>query len=199
MKLYFKILVLGGIFLMSSSNIIWSQTTRSNKNTRTSTTTKNAEKTKRIANHISRSNVTYKKNTKKVTSVRNLPNKRVINHNGVNYYYANQKYYTYSRGRYINIAPKIGFRVNSLPNHYNRVVFNNRVFYNANGIFYIEINNSYEVVEPEIGTIVSELPSEAEKVNIDGFTYYEFANVLYEKIQINGTRAFEVVSIIQIE
>lgn len=65
-----------------------------------------------------------------------------------------------------------------------------------NGIFYTQTNNEYEVVDPEIGTIVYELPAEVEKVVIDGQTYYEYANILYEKVQIEGTRAYEVVGII---
>ena len=38
-----------------------------------------------------------------------------------------------------------------------------------------------------------------EKVTIDGLTYYEYANILYEKIQLDGSRAYEVVGIIDME
>ncbi|WP_435181694.1 DUF6515 family protein [Cellulophaga omnivescoria] len=99
----------------------------------------------------------------------------------------------------IAIAPKVGFRINVLPTNYKRVRFNNRNYYNVQGIFYVQINNQYEVVDPEVGTIVYELPSNYEKVTIDGQTYYEFANVLYEKVQVNGTRAYEVVGIIDMD
>tara|TARA_R110002049_G_scaffold175533_1_gene342829 strand:+ start:1311 stop:1478 length:168 start_codon:yes stop_codon:yes gene_type:complete len=55
------------------------------------------------------------------------------------------------------------------------------------------------VVEPEIGTIVYELPEDYERVTIDGQTYYEYGNILYEKVQLDGTRAYEVVGIIDLE
>lgn len=148
---------------------------------------------------MSSTKVTYKKPTKKVTSVRSLPKKTVVKYKDQNYYYANNRYYTQSRGRYIVIAPKVGFRINVLPSNYRSVRFNNRNYYNADGIFYIQINNQYEVVDPEVGTIVYELPDDYEKVTIDGQTYYEYANILYEKVQIDGIRAYEVVGIIDIE
>tara|TARA_R110002049_G_scaffold2917_6_gene23653 strand:- start:126 stop:389 length:264 start_codon:yes stop_codon:yes gene_type:complete len=78
-----------------------------------------------------------------------------------------------------------------------RVHFNNNNYYNVNGIFYTQTNNEYGVVDPEIGTVVYELPEDYEKVTLDGQTYYEYANILYEKIQIEGTRAYEVVGIIE--
>ena len=55
------------------------------------------------------------------------------------------------------------------------------------------------MVDPEVGTIVYELPDDYEKVVINDETYYEFANILYEKIQVDGTRAYEVVGIIEME
>ena len=67
------------------------------------------------------------------------------------------------------------------------------------GTFYTQIGNEYEVVEPEIGTIVYELPEDYERVTIDGQTYYEYGNILYEKEQLDGTRAYEVVGIIDLE
>lgn len=67
------------------------------------------------------------------------------------------------------------------------------------GVFYVQINNSYEVVEPEIGTIVYELPDDYEKVAIDGMEYYEYASILYGKVHVNGSRAYEVVGFIDME
>lgn len=148
---------------------------------------------------ISSSRVNYKRPTKKVVAVRNIPNRKVVTHRGVNYYYANNRFYTYSRGRYVNIAPRVGFRISTLPRIHTRIVFNNHVFFNVDGIFYSQVDEGYEVVEPEVGTIVYELPTETEKVEIDGLTYYEYANVLYEKVQVDGTRAYEVVGIIELE
>ncbi|MFZ1808879.1 MAG: DUF6515 family protein [Cyclobacteriaceae bacterium] len=143
--------------------------------------------------------VIYKTPQKKVVSVRTIPNRTVIKYKNQNYYYANNKYYTQSRGRYIVIAPKVGFRIKVLPVNYKRIRFNTYNYYYAQGIFYVQINNDYEVVDPEVGTVVDELPADYEKVTIDGETYYEYANILYEKVQVNGARAYEVVGIIDME
>jgi len=152
-----------------------------------------------VKNRIPSTRVTYRTPQKKVVSVRNVPNRIIINHRGQQYYYANNRYYTQSRGRYIVIAPKVGFRIRVLPSNYIRVNYNNFTYFNAQGIFYRQLNNEYEVVDPEIGTLVYELPDNYEKVTLDGQTYYEYANVLYEKVQVDGTRAYEVVGIIEME
>ncbi|MFB9057779.1 DUF6515 family protein [Mariniflexile ostreae] len=168
--------------------------------TRRSTTTVTTTVSKNTVNRrIPSTKVTYKTPKRKVVSVRTLPNRTVVKQNGQNYYYANNKYYTQSRGRYIVIAPKVGFRVAVLPTHYRRIIHHTNTYYNAQGIFYIQVNNGYEVVDPEVGTIVYELPADYEKVVIDGQSYYEYANILYEKIQVDGTRAYEVVGIIDME
>ena len=152
--------------------------------------------TKKVNYRVPSKSVKYKKGKRKVESVRKLPTKTVVKYKGNNYYYSNNKYYIYSRGAYINIAPKIGFRIKMLPKGYKTVNHLNRRYFWANGIFYYQVNNEYEVVEPEIGTIIYELPNDYSKVTIDGFSYYEYSNVLYEKIQYNGTRAYEVVGFI---
>ena len=121
--------------------------------------------------------VVYRKPVKKVVSIRILPNRTTIVHRGINYYYSGNRFYSYSGGRYIVITPKIGFRIKTLPVGY--------------------VGNAYEVVEPELGTVIYELPQDAERVEIDGYSYYEFSNVLYEKIQLNGERAYEVVGFIE--
>ncbi|RFC55270.1 DUF6515 family protein [Brumimicrobium aurantiacum] len=148
---------------------------------------------------VKQSQVKYKKPTRKVVSVRTLPKKTVIVHKGHNYYYANNRFYTQSRGHYIRIAPKVGFKIIVLPSNYRKVHYNNRDYFVVNGIFFKQSQSQYEVVNPEIGTIIYELPDEYEKVEIDGITYYEYANVLYEKIQVDVTRAYEVVGMIEIE
>ena len=191
-KYVLPLLILGAFTTQISAQSRRSPNNNKRKNIKT---VKKATPIKRVSNK----NVVYKQPKKKVVAVRNVSNKKIIKHKGQNYYYANNKYYTQSRGRYIVIAPKIGFRIKVLPPNYKRVVHNNRNFFNFNGIFYVQHNDEYEVVEPEIGTVVYDLPADYEKVVIDGLNYYEYANVVYEKIQINGTRAYEVVGLIDIE
>ncbi|MDO6601843.1 DUF6515 family protein [Arenibacter palladensis] len=177
----------------ASGQSVGNSNSKSNRDTKTSTVKKT------VYNRVPSTKVTYKTPVRKVVSVRSVPDRKVIKYKGQDYYYANNKYYTQSRGRYIVIAPKIGFRLNSLPSDYKRVAYNNHNYYNAQGVFYVQINNEYEVVEPEIGTIVYELPDDYEKVAIDGMEYYEYASILYEKVQINGSRAYEVVGFIEME
>ncbi|MFD1551864.1 hypothetical protein DNU06_01805 [Putridiphycobacter roseus] len=141
--------------------------------------------------------VAYKKSKGKVVTVRTLPKKNIIKHKGVNYYYANKRYYTYTGGRYIPIIPKAGFRIKTLPVGYIVINRPSRTYFWFNGIFYTKSNNEYEVIEPEIGTVIYELAPDAEKVTVNGNTYYEYSNVLYEKVQINGSRAYEVVGYIE--
>ncbi|CAM4327289.1 DUF6515 domain-containing protein [Zobellia roscoffensis] len=178
---------------------IFASNAQTRKRTAKTTTTTTRTVTKSTPNRVSSKKVVYKTPKKKVVSVRTVPNKRVVKYQGQDYYYANNRYYTSSRGRYIPIAPKIGFRISTLPTGHHRVRFNNHVYFNFGGIFYSEVGNEYEVVEPEVGTIVYELPDDYERVTIDGQTYYEYANILYEKVQVDGTRAYEVVGIIDME
>ncbi|ALJ05911.1 hypothetical protein APS56_12560 [Pseudalgibacter alginicilyticus] len=198
MKAIIKKIVLPSIFLVAISTQVSAQTRRSSTTINKTETRTNPTKINTTSRRISSTKVTYKTPQRKVLTVRTLPNKTIVKQNGQNYYYANNKYYTQSRGRYIVIAPKVGFRVNVLPTNYVIVRHNNYNYFNAQGIFYIQTNNAYEVVDPEIGTIVYELPNDYEKVIVDGQTYFEYANILYEKIQINNTRAYEVVGIIEI-
>lgn len=199
MKTFIKGYLAAAVFLVAFTTQATAQSRRSTNATKTEKVTKTTTNRSATSRRVPSTKVTYKSPKKKVVAVRNVPNRTIINHKGVNYYYANNKFYTLSRGRYIVIAPKIGFRIKVLPSNYSMVRFNNLNYYNAQGIFYIQINNEYEVVEPEIGTIVYELPYDYEKVIIDGLTYYEYANVLYEKVQVNGTRAYEVVGIIDMQ
>ena len=171
------------------------QAIQAQKDSRRASTT-SVRTTSKSAVRIPSTKVVYKKPKKLVTSYRVLPSKTIINHKGLNYYYSNRNYYTYSGGRYIVIQPKIGFRINTLPVGYVNVRFNNKHYFWSNGVFYTQVNNEYEVIEPEIGTVIYELPADYERVTIDGNTYYEFSNVLYEKIQIDGSRAYEVVGFI---
>jgi hypothetical protein len=161
-----------------------------NKNTKTVTA-------KRDYKHVPSKNVNYANSRKKVVAVRSIPNRTVIKHNGSNYYYSGNRYYSYSSGRYIPIAPKIGFRITTLPAGYQRLQYRNTNYFWYNGIFYTGSTNSYQVVQPEIGTVINELPADAERVEIDGYTYYELNNVLYEKTQVNGQRAYEVIGFVE--
>ncbi|GEQ86763.1 hypothetical protein ULMS_22710 [Patiriisocius marinistellae] len=200
MKAFIKKVVLPSLFIVAFSAQILAQINRNStakekavKITNTSLKKANAKRS------IPKSRVTYKTPQKKVVSVRSVPNKTIVKHNNQNYYYGNNTYYTQSRGRYIPVAPKVGFRIKTLPVNFKIVRYNNNNYYNAHGIFYIQINNQYEVIDPEIGTIVYELPDDYEKVTIDELTYYEYANILYEKIQVDDARAYEVVGIIEME
>lgn len=200
MRTFIKAFVIPSLFLVAISTQISAQTKRNSREktvtTKTTTRTVTSNNTNR---RISSTKVTYKKPTRKVVSVRSLPQRTVIKHRGQNYYYANNKFYTQSRGRYIVIAPKVGFRIKVLPTNFRKVRFNNHIYFHVNGIFYKQIDTEYEVVDPEIGTIIYELPDDYEKVIVNDNTYYEYANILYEKIQVDGTRAYEVVGIIEIE
>lgn len=200
MKVFIKTYIVPISFLVAITTQVTAQIRRT-----TTTTNKTVQITKTITTknnatnrRVSSTKVTYKTPQKKVVAVRTIPNKTIITHKGQSYYYANNTYYTQSRGRYIAIAPKVGLRVKTLPANYKRVPYNAYEYYIAQGIFYVSINNEYEVVDPEVGTIVYELPSDYEKVTIDGETYYEYANILYEKVQVDGARAYEVVGIIEV-
>lgn len=152
---------------------------------------------KKTPKRVSSKMVVYKNPKKKVVSVRALPKRTIVKHNNVNYYHSNNNFYAYSGGRYTVIVPKVGFRIKTLPANRKIIRHHNGNYFWLDGIFYIKINNEYEVVEPEIGTVIYELPNDYERVVIDGLTYYEFSNVLYEKVQVNGTRAYEVVGFIE--
>ncbi|WP_159018548.1 DUF6515 family protein [Algibacter sp. L3A6] len=168
------------------------------KNTKRTTVTKTVTKTTTKAKPISRSKVTYKTPTRKVVSVRSIPKSSVaIKHNGVSIYYTNNKFFRLNGGRYLPVVPTAGFQIRTLPVGYKRINFNNRSYFTHNGIYFTQVNNYYEVITPEIGTVVYELPDDVEKVTIDDARYYEFNNVLYEKVQIDGTRAYEVIGFIE--
>ncbi|MUU77153.1 DUF6515 family protein [Winogradskyella endarachnes] len=199
MKTLIKIFVLPAILFMAVSTEITAQNKRSSATKKTEKTVATKKTTTLSNKRIPSARVTYKKPTRKVVSVRSIPNRKTVKHKGQTYYYANNKFYSHSRGRFIVIAPKVGFRINVLPEHYRRVRFNSHIYFNVDGTFFIEVGDEYEVVEPEIGTIVYELPDDYEKVTIDNLTYYEYGNILYEKIQVDGTRAYEVVGIIDME
>ena len=140
----------------------------------------------------------YRTPKKKVVSVRNLPRKtQVVRHNGLKYHYDNNRFYRYYGGRYVVVVPRVGLRINTLPVGHVRVAFGNRHYFWFDGIFYINVGNEYEIVQPEIATIIYELPSSYERVKIDGYTYYEYNDVLYEKVQVDGIRAYEVVGFIE--
>lgn len=161
---------------------------------------RNSKKTvvvKKSNTRVPSKTVVYKNPKKKVVTVRTLPNRTLIKHKDINYYYSNNRFYTYSGGRYIAIAPKVGFRIKTLPIGYIKINHPRRNYFWFNGIFYTNAVDGYEVVEPEIGTLIYELPEDYERVVVDGNSYYEFDNVLYEKVQIEGTRAYEVVGYIE--
>lgn len=176
------------VFFITASEHMYAQNSRNSK--KTVIVKKNNQR-------VPSKTVIYKKPKTKVVAVRTLSNRTIIKHKGASYYYSNNRFYTYSGGSYIVIAPKIGFRIQTLPVGYIKIKHPNRDYFWFNGIFYNNVDDGYEVVEPEIGTIIYELPDEYERVEVDGNTYYEFDNVLYEKIQIDGARAYEVIGFIE--
>ncbi|MGB5434838.1 MAG: DUF6515 family protein [Maribacter sp.] len=160
------------------------------------TTTKRVTTTK--VERVPRARVVYRKPTAKVVATRSIPNKKVVvSHRGVNYYYANNRFYRPYNGRYIAVAPKVGLRIGFLPLGYRTVVFAGRNHFYYDGIYYDQIGDEYEVVYPEIGTLIYELPDNYEKVVYDGQLLYEVNGVLYERVQVDGTRAYEVVGIVE--
>ncbi|MBU2996282.1 hypothetical protein KO500_07540 [Cellulophaga baltica] len=165
--------------------------------TTTTTTTRSNAKTSRV---VKRSNVQYKTPKKKVVTYRKIPSKSktvTVRNNNNTYQYDNNRFYRSYNGRYIAVAPKPGVRISRLPVGYRTIRHGGRSYFNFGGIFYISINNQYEVVQPEVGTIVYELPNDAEKVIIEDQVLYEYNDVIYERIQYDGTRAYEVVGFIE--
>ncbi|AWV98259.1 DUF6515 family protein [Arcticibacterium luteifluviistationis] len=157
-----------------------------------------AKKTVVTKTVVPRKNVEYKTTRKKVVTVRTLPKTAtVVKHNNVSLYYDNSRFYRLNGGRYVPAQPNVGFQIRTLPVGYK--TFNHRGlnYFLNNGIYFVKVNNYYEVVNPEIGTVVYELPAEAERVSLSGRALYEFNNVLYERIQTRGTRAYEVVGFIE--
>ena len=186
-------IVLLGVFILS---VMGSDLNAQTRKRTTKTQIKKAQTTRK-ATRVSRNNVTYKKSRTKVVAVRTLPsNRRVIKHNGQSYHYANNRFYRYNGGRYLPVKPVVGLRIRTLPIGFRTVVFNRRNYYEYDGVYYAENDDEYEVIVPEVGTLVYELPDNYEKVEIDGLQYYESNNVLYEKVQIDDTRAYEVVGIV---
>ena len=72
--------------------------------TRTTTTKTTRTVTKKTPNRVSSKRVVYRTPTRKVVSVRTVPNRKVVKYQGQNYYYSNNRFYTYSRGRYCQLS-----------------------------------------------------------------------------------------------
>ncbi|MBQ0117884.1 MAG: hypothetical protein KBS98_08245, partial [Flavobacterium sp.] len=109
---------------------------------------------------VDRANVDYKKNNRRVSTVRRVPNNsQQINHNQNTYQYNNGKYYMDYQGRYIQVPPRSGMRVNAIPTAAIQITFGSTNYFYSDGIYYNRYNNYYEVMEPEIGMVVSALPS----------------------------------------
>lgn len=177
-----------GVFVLSS-NVI------AQKNNNVKKVHIEANKKKAVT--AKRTDVKFKSSKKKVVAVKTLPDKKVIHHKGQNVYFANNRYYSYTGGHYVLTTPRVGFRTNILPVGYKIIKHNKRNYFFHGGIFFVQYGTEYEVVNPEIGTIVYELPDGYDRVTIDGATYYEYGEVLYERIQLNGSRAYEVVGFLE--
>lgn len=157
-----------------------------------------AERRKLTKTKVTKTVLVSKKSPQKTVVVRTLPKTRTtVTHKGVQYYYANSKYYKHNSGRYTAVRPALGLRIKVLPTNYRRVTHQNNIYYFHSGVYYAERNNEYEIVNPDIGTLLYELPEDYEEVNIDGLVYLESNDVLYEKVQVDGMRAYEVVGFLE--
>jgi len=87
----------------------------------------------------------------------------------------------------------VAVRVNVIPQHHHRFVFNGITLYYTAGAFYKYHHNCYELVTPPVGAVVYELPYDADRVSIDGRIYYEYYDTIYKKVETNRGYAYEVV------
>lgn len=162
------------------------------------TNSKGSQKGSNTPGKVSRDQVNYKKNTSKVTAVRNLPTQsNQVSYKNTTYRVHNGRYYTNSGGKYIPVAPAVGLQINALPLGYVNILFGNRNYHYYDGIFYSSYNNGYQVISPEVGMIVEALPADYEKVEINGIVYYEYNNVLYQKVNTPNGKGYEVVGTIE--
>lgn len=173
------------------------QTSRKEQQSSDSKNTKSTQQTTNVGK-VARNQVTYKKSSQKVSSVRELPSQtKTATHNNVSYHYDDKgKFYTNHGGRYVNVAPSVGLRVSSIPSGSVSVSLGNLIFYYFEGIFYNKVSGGYEVAQPEVGVIVDALPAGYEKVEIRGVAYYEYNNVLYQKVKTGRGSGYEVVGYI---
>lgn len=143
---------------------------------------------------VSWNDAQLKKEKANVVAVRQLPSRseRIVYDNRT-YQYNNGRFYMERGGRYIQVPPKRGLRINALPPQYVQVHFGNLSYFFFDGIFYTGNNGYYEVVNPAIGTIVDALPSDYEKVVYRGETFYEYNGILYEKVRTSYGKGYQVV------
>lgn len=145
-----------------------------------------------------RSQVTYKREEPKTTTVRysGRDDMKVVTHNNTEYYTENGVYYSRHNSNYVRIAPPAGLRITVLPAGNINIHIGNVNYFYFEGVYYLEHSAYYEVVQPPVGAIVYALPVDYEKVMVDGVLYYEYNGVLYERIHYNGERAYQVVGYI---
>lgn len=202
MKNLIKISILSAGFFFSMSSVVMAQQRMGDQN-RASQQTQSAnnngfkggqpsvqtQPTKQVGN-VNRNNVDFRKEKTKVIAVNKRPNNaQPITYNNKNYQYKEGKYYLETGGRYVNVNPTRGMRVQNIPSSYQKISFGNLMYYFLDGIFYNHNNGYYEVVDPQVGTVVSALPAGYEKVNYNGSMYYEFNGVLFSKV----SRGYQVV------
>src|SRR5690606_16328898 len=111
---------------------------------------------------ISRNTIDYNRNSNTNNRLfrNDMPTgyERLQDRNNRNYYYYDGRYYTHNNGRYMEIQPILGLRVNRIPSNHNRISYNRNTYYYYNGVFYTFQRNFYEVVAPPIGLIVNSIP-----------------------------------------
>lgn len=114
---------------------------------------------------------------------------RITGRDRQSYYHYDGRFYSHQNGRYNEVAPYLGLRINRIPVGHNRITMNRSTFYYYNGVFYSFNRNYYEVVAPPIGTIVNSIPRYSERIFIYGQEYYEY----YGTIFMRHGRRYQVV------
>jgi len=152
------------------------------------------KKTVVVIDRVPRSKIEYRKAIPKSTVVRTIPSKaKVIQHNKLNYYFREGRYYRHINGKYILAKPPVGLAIATLPAAFVKLRVGTAVLFYSEGVFYQSVSSKYKVVDPPMNAIVPELPDGAEKVSIDRQTYFEYYGVLYKQVRTENGRAYKVV------
>ncbi len=140
--------------------------------------------------------VVYTRAAPKVRTVRAIPGKAIIvTHRATKYQYHAGVFYRFNGAGYVVVAPPVGVRISVLPVGHRRVYAGPRAYFYFGGVFYVRNEGSaeYEVVNPPEGAIVHTLPKEAESIAIEGKIYYAYNNTIYQRVEMEGGEAFEVM------
>ena len=72
-------------------------------------------------------------------------------HGGLRYYVSGGVWYRPWGGRFVIVAPPVGFVVPFLPPYYETVHVNGVPYYYANDVYYVQSPNGYRIVNPPQG------------------------------------------------